>query len=50
MIGLELTIFCTIPREATHDGKLDLKWEGDPGRGGAGRGAQLAEIWLIKKQ
>lgn len=37
-----------IPVEATRDGKLRLGWMGEPGRGGNGRGNQVAEVWLIK--
>ncbi len=38
-----------VPREATADGELTLAWTQGPGSRGAGRGAQVAEIWLIKK-
>jgi hypothetical protein len=38
-----------IPLEATQDGDLTLKWNMETGRGGAGRGCQIAEVWLIKK-
>jgi hypothetical protein len=38
-----------IPPEATSTGSLDLSWFQEPGRGGAGRGCQVAELWLIKK-
>jgi len=38
-----------VPREATDDGKLTLTWTQTPGRGSAGRGCQVAEVWLIKK-
>ena len=38
-----------IPREATQSGKLHLRWTKDPGLGGAGRGLQVAEVWLIRK-
>jgi hypothetical protein len=34
-----------IPREATRDGVLDLKWQRL-----TGRGAQVAEVWLIKQE
>lgn len=37
-----------IPREATRDGVLTLSWTAEPGHGGAGRGCQVAEVWLIK--
>ena len=37
-----------IPKEATQDGKLTLRWYREPGRGGMGRGCDLSEIWLIK--
>ena len=38
-----------IPREATRDGTLDLDFTAEPGRGGNGRGCQVAEVWLIRK-
>ncbi|MDR3719693.1 MAG: glycoside hydrolase family 20 zincin-like fold domain-containing protein [Bryobacteraceae bacterium] len=38
-----------IPSEATAGGALSLKWYGTPGRGGSGRGNQVAEVWLIKQ-
>jgi hypothetical protein len=38
-----------IPSSAIKDGSLTLSWNGQPGRGGAGRGCQVAEVWLIKK-
>lgn len=38
-----------IPPEATKDGDLTLKWNMESGRGGTGRGCQIAEVWLIKK-
>jgi hypothetical protein len=38
-----------LPPEATAGGELNLRWYGQPGRGGAGRGCQVAEVWLIKK-
>ncbi|MBI4893051.1 MAG: hypothetical protein HY821_20680 [Acidobacteria bacterium] len=38
-----------VPESATKDGKLTVKWNRPPGVGGAGRGCQLAEVWLIKK-
>jgi len=38
-----------IPAEATAGGTLTLTWNGQPGRGGAGRGCQVAEIWLQKR-
>jgi hypothetical protein len=37
-----------IPSEATSGGELTLSWQSDPDRGGAGRGCQIAEAWLIK--
>ncbi len=39
-----------IPREATRDGSLVLAWRQEPGAGGAGRGTQLAEVWLIREE
>jgi hypothetical protein len=38
-----------IPARATADGELTLQWFRRPGLGGNGRGAQVAEVWLIKK-
>jgi hypothetical protein len=37
-----------IPGEATSNGELTLMWQTNPDRGGAGRGCQIAEVWLIK--
>jgi hypothetical protein len=37
-----------IPREATSGSELTLTWQANPERGGAGRGCQIAEVWLIK--
>jgi hypothetical protein len=38
-----------VPPEATAGGVLDLTWYGQAGRGGAGRGCQVAEVWLLKR-
>lgn len=38
-----------VPQSATADGGLTLTWRGEPGRGGNGRGTQVAEVWLMKK-
>jgi hypothetical protein len=38
-----------VPATATANGELNLTWNIEPGRGGNGRGRQVAEIWLIKK-
>jgi hypothetical protein len=38
-----------VPAEATVDGDLLLSWYRTPGGGGNGRGAQVAEVWLIRK-
>jgi hypothetical protein len=38
-----------IPPGATADGELNLSWYQAPGSRGAGRGCQVAEIWLIRK-
>jgi hypothetical protein len=38
-----------IPPEATAGGELTLAWTREPGLGGNGRGAQVAEVWLLKK-
>jgi hypothetical protein len=38
-----------IPKQAIRKGDLNLAWTQEPGRGGSGRGCQVAEVWLIKK-
>jgi len=38
-----------LPVEATRSGTLTLCWSGEPGRGGNGRGCQVAEVWLMRK-
>ncbi len=38
-----------IPQEATTSGELTLAWTREPGLGGNGRGAQVAEVWLVRK-
>lgn len=38
-----------IPRDATADGELILTWRQAPGSVGAGRGCQVAEVWLVRK-
>ncbi len=37
-----------IPSQATSGGELTLTWLTNPERGHAGRGCQIAEVWLIK--
>ena len=37
-----------IPVSASADGALTLTWQQEPGAGGAGRGNQIAEVWLVK--
>jgi len=37
-----------VPVEATRDGSLTLTWRQQPGAGGAGRGNQVAEVWLVR--
>jgi hypothetical protein len=39
-----------IPQHVTADGMLTLTFYQEPGAGGAGRGCQLAEVWLVKKR
>ena len=39
-----------IPAEATADGELRLNWYRQPGLGGNGRGCQVAEVWLMRKE
>lgn len=38
-----------IPLEATRGGELTLTFSAPPGMGSAGRGNQIAEVWLMKK-
>lgn len=38
-----------IPREATQAGELTLEWSKQAGQGGSGRGVQVCEVWLIRK-
>ncbi|MDQ1255834.1 MAG: hypothetical protein QG656_428 [Candidatus Hydrogenedentes bacterium] len=38
-----------IPPAATENGSLELSWCQEPGSGGAGRGCQIAEVWLLRK-
>lgn len=38
-----------VPTEATQGGKLTLAWNREAGLGGNGRGAQVAEVWLLRK-
>jgi hypothetical protein len=38
-----------IPPESIRGGTLTLTWTGQPGRGGNGRGCQVAEVWLMKR-
>jgi hypothetical protein len=38
-----------VPHAATRGGTLTLRWRREPGRGRAGRGCELSEVWLIKR-
>jgi hypothetical protein len=38
-----------VPAEAVRDGALTLTCAGEPGRGGPGRGCQMAEVWLMRR-
>jgi len=38
-----------VPREATADGKLELTFTREPGLSGNGRGMDIGEIWLMRK-
>lgn len=38
-----------IPQDATKSGTLTLEWTRPAGMGGAGRGAQVSEVWLIRE-
>jgi len=39
-----------VPSAATAAGKLRLRWTTPPGGEEAIRGAEVAEVWLIKEQ
>jgi hypothetical protein len=38
-----------VPAEATRGGELTLTFSAPPGRGSAGRGNQIAEVWLVRR-
>ena len=38
-----------IPRDATQSGELTLEWSRPGGLGGSGRGTQVCEVWLIRR-
>jgi hypothetical protein len=38
-----------VPATATASGELLLSWNQEPGGGGAGRGCQVCEVWLLRK-
>jgi hypothetical protein len=38
-----------VPPDATARGELTLTWTRPPGGGGPGRGCQVAEVWLTRK-
>ena len=38
-----------LPAKATADGKLTLEFSIETGKGGTGRGCQVGEVWLIRK-
>ena len=38
-----------VPKEATANGSLTLRWFRKPGQGGAGTGCDVCEVWLVKK-
>jgi hypothetical protein len=38
-----------LPAESTAGGNLTLTWTSPAGRGGTGRGCQVAEVWLMKR-
>jgi hypothetical protein len=39
-----------IPQEATASGELQLVWTKPLGLGGNGRGVQVSEVWLMRKE
>jgi hypothetical protein len=44
------TLTFPIPQDLTADGKLELKFNREPGLGGNGRGCQVAEVWVVRKK
>jgi hypothetical protein len=38
-----------VAASATSDGRLELTWTAEPGRGGNGRACQVSEVWLISE-
>jgi hypothetical protein len=38
-----------VPAASTHSGNLTLNWTQEPGRGGNGRGCEVAEVWLVRQ-
>jgi len=39
-----------VPPQATADGELELTWDREPTPSGRSRGAQVAEVWLIRRR
>ncbi len=39
-----------VPKQATANGELRLRWTKPAGLGGNGRGVQIAEVWLMRKE
>lgn len=39
-----------LPAEATRSGTLNPSWYREAGLGGNGRGCQVAEVWLVRKE
>ncbi len=37
-----------IPQHLTHDGAVEFSWFQNTDRTGAGRGCQVAEVWLMR--
>jgi hypothetical protein len=44
----ETQVEALVPRSATADGELTLRWHREPGLGGNGRGCQVREVWLTR--
>src|SRR5262249_8419874 len=44
--AFDVPVTFDVPARATADGRLELQWNAEPGRGGNGRGCQVAEVWL----
>ena len=49
-VNIRSAVEFDIPAAATAGGELILTWTAEAGRGGTGRGCQVAEVFLMKKR